>query len=120
METVRKTAIWTGIVLIGLCGIVLLGGGKIVSGTLLVITAFVMVLPIWRHTSLRWLMAVLTCAIFGLVIWNISTTDLPAPSDGMVVACTESAMEVPPSTGIKFFDQVAYIFSGFLSQAEGS
>lgn len=119
MEIVRKTAVWTGIVLIGLCGIVLLGGGKIMSGTLLVITAFVMVLPIWRHRALRWSMAVLTGAIFGLVIWNISTTELPGRSDGMVVACTDSAVDVP-STGIEFFDQVAYIVSGFLSQAEGS
>jgi ribose/xylose/arabinose/galactoside ABC-type transport system permease subunit len=118
MDTLKKTAMWTGIVVTGLLGVVLLGGGKVSSGTLLVITAFVMSLPFWRHRLPLWVRIVLICAVFALVISNISTTDLPVASAGMMT-CSELAY-TPTPTGFKFLDQVNYIFSSFLAQAAPS
>jgi hypothetical protein len=127
MDILKKTAMWTGIVLTGLCGVVLLGGGKVVSGTLLIAMAFTMVLsvrrpvrPAERRRLPRWVGGALICAVFGVVIWNISTTDLPAPSSGMGACNSASAEGAHSSTGIKFFDQVADIFDGFVSQADPS
>jgi hypothetical protein len=117
MDTLKKTLMWTGIVVTGLCGIVLLGGGKVTSGTLLIATTFGMMLPIGQRLP-RWARIGLVCAVFGLVIWNISTTDLPAP--GMAEACTSGPADLPASTGVKFLDQVRDIFNGFVSQAESS
>lgn len=82
----RKMAMWTGIALTGMCGIVLLGGGKVQSGALLIITAFVMTLLVGRNKLPVWLRVVLLCAVFGLVIANISTTQLPTRSDGMAMS----------------------------------
>lgn len=123
MDTFKKTATWTGVVLTALCGIVLLGGGKIVSGTLLIATAFLMVSPLWRHKTPRWARAGLLCSVFGLVIWNISTTDLPAESNvstGMVVASSPPHADTFPRTGVKLVDQAAFILAGFLDQAQSS
>lgn len=120
MEIVKKMAVWAGVVFTGLCGIVLLGGGKITSGTMLVTLTFVMLLPFWRRTVPLWARAGLICVLFGVVIWNISTTDLPAPSNDMEVACTADQRVSTPSTGFKFLDQVTYIFNSFTSQAESS
>lgn len=120
METVKKIAMWAGIVFTGLCGIVLLGGGKIMSGTMLVTLTFVMLLPVWRRGVPLWARAGLICVLFGVVIWNISTTDLPAPSNDMKVACTTDERATSPSTGFKFLDQVTHIFNSFTSQAESS
>ncbi|MEU6247842.1 hypothetical protein [Glycomyces sp. NPDC047010] len=119
MGTFKKTAMWTGIVLTGLCGIVLLGGGKIVSGSLLIVTAFVMALLVGRSKIPVWLRAVILCAIFALVIWNISTTELPDPNDPIAMGCGELAFDYEPS-GIKFLDQVVRIFNSFLAQAAPS
>jgi hypothetical protein len=119
MDKLKKTAMWTGIVVIGLCGVVLLGGGKVTSGTLMVTTAFLLVLPFGPRKLPRWLGVALLCAVFALVIWNISTTELPDPSRGMV-ACGNEVSELYSPTGIEFLDQVMYIFSGFLAQAAPS
>jgi hypothetical protein len=120
METLKKIAMWTGIVLTGLCGIVLLGGGKVGSGTLLIATTFIMVLPVRRHKLPRWARVGLICAVFAVVISNISTTELPDPSNGMVVACDNESADTYTSTGFKFLDQLTYIFNVFLSQAAPS
>ena len=116
MDTFKKVAMWTGIVVTGLLGIVLLGGGKVQSGTLLIFTAFAMAVPVRRHRLPRWVRIVLVCAVYGLVMLNISTTELPDPS---MVRCGEYADWYTP-TGIEFLDQVQYIFSGFLAQAAPS
>jgi hypothetical protein len=118
MDKFKKIAMWTGIVLIGVCGVILLGGGKIVSGTLLVTTAFLMMLPSGPRKLPLWIGIPLLCAIFALVAWNISTTQLPDPS-GMV-ACGHEISDIYSPTGIEFVDQVMYIFSGFLAQAAPS
>ena len=120
MHTLKKIAMWTGIVLTGMCGVVLLGGGKITSGALLVTTAFVMALLVGRNKVHVWIRVVLLCAIFGLVGWNISTTELPGSTEGMVMVCGTERDEPRPSTGFKFLDQLIYIGDGFLSQAAPS
>lgn len=123
MNTLKKTAIRTGIVLTGTCGVVLLGGGKIVSGTMLIATTFLMVSPLWRHRIPRWIHIALLCLVFGLVAWNISTTDLPGTSNVMVAGaegCQQPHAEMFPRTGIRFVDQMALILAGFLDQAQPS
>lgn len=120
MHSFKRIATWTGIALTCACGIVLLGGGKIVSGTLLVITAFTMALLVGRNKIPVWARVVLLCAVFGLVTWNISTTELPAPSDGMVIACPGQTVEFHESTGFKFLDQLILISGSFIDQAEFS
>jgi hypothetical protein len=117
MRTFKKIAMWTGIVLTGICGVVLLGGGKIVSGTLLITTAFVMALLVGRSKLPIWVRVMLLCAIYGLVIWNISTTEIPDPSDPIAVGCGDELAFAYTPSGIKFLDQVAHIFNGFLAQA---
>lgn len=121
METVKKVALWAGIVLTGVCGIVLLGGGKIVSGTMLVTLTFVMLLPAWRRISI-WVRVGLIVVLFGLVTWNISTTDLRPPSDETTMngGCVDEGADIFPITGIKFVDQVGQIVGGFITQAEPS
>ncbi|HEY1176349.1 MAG TPA: hypothetical protein VGF17_09335, partial [Phytomonospora sp.] len=59
MQSFKRTAMWTGIALTGACGVVLLGGGKIVSGTLLIITAFTMALLVGRDKIPIWARVVL-------------------------------------------------------------
>ncbi|MEU5155995.1 hypothetical protein [Glycomyces sp. NPDC021274] len=120
MDTFKKTAMWTGIVVTGLCGIVLLGGGKVTAGTLLVATAFILALPVKRHRLPLWVRIALICVVFALVISNISTTEIPDPSHGMVMACGDEVADTYSPTGIKFLDQVSYIFAGFLAQAAPS
>lgn len=120
MDTLKKIAMWTGIVLIGMCGVALLGGGKVMSGTLLIATSFAMTLPRMRRRIRPWGHAVLLCAVFGVVLWNISTTELPSSSNAMVVACTDGPAETYTHTGFKLLDQVTYIFGNFLSQASPS
>jgi hypothetical protein len=120
MGTFKKIAMWTGIVLTGMCGVVLLGGGKIGSGILLITTAFVMALLVGRSKLPVWVRVMLLCVIFGLVIWNISTTEIPDPSDPIAMGCgDEFAFAYTPS-GIKFLDQVVRIFNSFLAQAAPS
>lgn len=120
MGTIKKTAMWTGIVLTGMFGVVLLGGGKIVSGTLLIATAFVMALLVGRSKLPVWVRVVLLCAVFGLVIWNISTTELPDPSDPMAAACGDELAFAYEPSGFEFLDRVVHIFNGFLAQAAPS
>ncbi|GAA2273851.1 hypothetical protein GCM10009853_029650 [Glycomyces scopariae] len=113
MDTLKKSAKWTGIVLIGLLGVVLLGGGKVTSGTLLVATAFIAALPVRRHRLPLWVRIALICAVFALVAWNISTTDLPGSG---AMTCTENSETFAP-TGVKFIDQFLHIVNGFIAQA---
>jgi hypothetical protein len=120
MDTLKKTAMWAGIVFTGSCGVVLLGGGKVTSGTLLVATAFIMVISIGRRKLPLWVRIALICAVYVLVIWNISTTELPASSNGMVMSCVDEHADSFTPTGFEFWDQVRYIFSGFLAQAAPS
>ncbi|MFD7310663.1 hypothetical protein [Promicromonospora sp. NPDC059942] len=114
----RKIAMWAGTAVTGLCGIVLLGGGKIHSGTLLIVTAFVAVILVGRTRPPVWVRVVLLCAIYGAVIANISTTELPSSSDTKVIASSENV--APPSTGYRFLDQLIYISNNFLTQAAPS
>ncbi|MDA1361745.1 hypothetical protein O1R50_19105 [Glycomyces luteolus] len=120
MDTFKKTAMWTGIVITGLCGVVLLGGGKVQSGTLLTATAFILALPVKRHRLPLWARIGLICAVFGLVALNISTTELPGSANGMAAACGDEVADTYTPTGIEFVDQVSYIFAGFLAQAAPS
>ena len=122
-HTFKKTMKWIGIILTGIWGIVWLGGDKITSGTLLVIVTIVMILPISQNKTLHWLRIGFICIVFCLVIWNITTTELPGdhffrptpffrpdPSAANPSEITEEGY----STGIRFFDQVIHIFKGFL------
>ncbi|ACQ80224.1 hypothetical protein Bcav_1969 [Beutenbergia cavernae DSM 12333] len=120
MHTLKTIATWTGITLTGLCGVVLLGGGKVTSGFLLVATAFVMVLPVVRGKLPLWARIGLICAVFGVVMLNISTTELPGSSNGMVMACADESARTFTPTGFTFWDQVRYIFGSFLAQAAPS
>lgn len=120
MDIMKKVALRTGIVLTGLCGVVLLGGGKVMSGTLLIAMTFLMVLPVRWHKVPRWARAGLICAVFGVVMWNISTTELPDPSNGMTAACANESVGANTSTGLEFLDQLTHIFDGFLAQAAPS
>lgn len=123
MNTLKKTAIWTGIVLTGVCGVVLLGGGKIISGMLLIATTFLMVSSLWRRRIPLWVRVALLCVVFGLVGWNISTTDLPAPVDvstDMTTVCHAPHTDMFERTGVKFVDQMALILASFLDQAQPS
>ncbi len=120
MDTLKTVSMWTGIVITGLCGVVLLGGGKVMSGTLLVATAFILALPVRRHKLPLWARVGLICAVFAVVIWNISTTDLPDPSNAMVAGCTDEAAFAYTPTGFRFLDQLTLIFSHFLAQAAPS
>lgn len=115
MDKLKKIAMWTGIVVIGACGVILLGGGKVMSGTLMVTTAFLLALPSGPRKLPLWVGIPLLCAVFALVALNISTTELPRPG---MVACGDEVSELYSPTGIEFLDQVMYIFSGFLAQAE--
>lgn len=118
MENFKKISMWTGIVLTGMCGVVLLGAGKVNSGTLLIAMTFLMVRPIKRYTLPRWVKVGLICVVFAVVMWNISTTDLPHASNMEI--CGGEEARTYTSTGFKFLDQVLYIFSGFLAQASPS
>jgi hypothetical protein len=120
MDNLKKTAMWTGIAVTGLCGVILLGGGKVQSGTLLIVMTFLMAMPGRQHRLPLWLRVGLICAVFGVVAWNISTTELPAPMNGMGMACGYETADFYSPTGIKFLDQVMYIFSGFVAQAAPS
>lgn len=120
MDTFKKIAMWTGIVLTGMCGVVLLGGGKVISGTLLIVTTLVMVRPATRYKPPRWVSVVLICAVFGVVTWNISTTELPNDSFHSTVACESEGVNMFERTGYKFLDQVTRILGSFLAQAAPS
>lgn len=120
MDNLKKMATWTGIVLTGLFGVVLLGAGKVASGTLLFATTFLMVLTVGRPRPPRWARVGLICAVFGFVIWNISTTDLPNSHNEMAMSCSNEHADTYTSTGFTFLDQVTYIFSSYLSQAAAS
>ncbi|GAA1680922.1 hypothetical protein GCM10009830_30020 [Glycomyces endophyticus] len=118
MNTTKKTALWTGVAVTGLLGVVLLGGGKIQSGTLLILTAFALAQPAARRRLPLWLGVALVGVLYGLVAWNISTTELPDPSAGMM-SCEEHSEWYDP-TGIRFVDQLMWILSGFTAQAAPS
>ncbi|GAA1695719.1 hypothetical protein GCM10009830_49560 [Glycomyces endophyticus] len=118
MDILKKTALWTGIVLLGMCGVVLLGGGKITSGILLIVVAFALVLTVGRRRLPLWgnvALTALVLVVLGLVAWNVSTTDLPPKGVEAAMACSEAVDY--PSTGVRLFDQAVYIFNGFAAQA---
>jgi hypothetical protein len=119
MGTFKKTAKWTVIVVTGLVGIVLLGGGKIQSGSLLIFAAFALAVP-KRHRLPLWVRIGLLCALYGMVAWNISTTEIPDPSDGLRVSCGTEVADWDAPTGITLLDKAFYIFSTFAAQAAPS
>lgn len=119
MDILTKAATWTGVALTAVCGVVLLGGGKVTSGTLLIATAFVMVLPV-RHRLPRAVRVALLCAVLAVVVVNVSTTELPGSADGMVAACGDEAASTFTPTGHRFLDQLRYILGNFLAQAAPS
>jgi hypothetical protein len=120
MSLLRKVAMWAGIALTGMCGVVLLGGGKIGSGILLIATTFIMALLVGRARLPIWVRVVVLCAVFGLVILNISTTEIPDPSDPIAMSCGEElAFDYQPS-GVKLLDQAVRILNVFLAEAAPS
>ncbi|WP_112135824.1 hypothetical protein [Glycomyces dulcitolivorans] len=119
MSTFRTVAMWTGVAVIASCGVILLGGGKVVSGALMIATAFTLALTVKRRGFSWWARVGLVCVVLALVAANISTTEIPDPSMAMAAGCTETAFTATP-TGFKFLDQVILIFNHFLAQAAPS
>lgn len=111
IHLLKKTMIWIGIILTGLCGVVLFGGDKITSGIMLIVTMIIMILPIKQNKILRRVRIGFVCVVLCLVIWNISTTDLPG--DFPFIPSTGEVSDAY-STGIRFLDQLIHIFKGFL------
>lgn len=94
-----------GVVLIGICVIVLLGANKITSSIVLTATAIIILLPIGARKWLTWCRVAFVLAAFAFVLWNISTTEYPP---------------MYYHTGFKFFDQLLYIFDVFLETVFGA
>lgn len=92
-------------VIIGMCVVVLLGANKIASSIVLTITAVVTLLPTSKSEWLQWCRLAFMCCAMAFVLWNISTTELPPQFS---------------QTGVKFFDQVLYIFDVFLKNIFGT
>ena len=91
-------------VIIGMCVVILLGANKIASSLMLTVTVVVILLPPSKSEWLQWCRLGFMCAAFAFVLWNISTTEYPARFY---------------NTGVKFFDQVLYIFDMFLKTFSG-
>lgn len=104
-----------GISLIGLFGIVMLGGDKVTSGIMLLVTTGILLLPIQQNKTLRWVRIGFVCVVFCFVIWNISTTDLPTDNPFLPSPVKNpSEFSSTHFTGIRFIDQLIHIFNGFL------
>jgi hypothetical protein len=119
MGTFKKTVKWTVIVVTGLVGIVLLGGGKIHSGSLMTFAAFALAVPV-KHRLPLWVRIGLLCALYGMVTWNISTTEIPDVANGMRASCGTEVADWYAPTGIALLDKAFYIFSVFAAQAAPS
>jgi hypothetical protein len=119
MDTLKKAAKWAIIVVTGLLGIILLGGGKIQSGTLMVFAAFALAVPN-RHRLPVWVRLGLLCALYALVTWNVSTTELPNDANDMWGSCEPEVAGFYAPTGIGLLDRAFYIFSVFVAQAAPS
>lgn len=65
-------------------------------------------LPIGKSKLLKWGRLVFVLVMFALVLWNISTTEY-----------TVFGYKDCYDTGFKFFDQILYIFDGFLKNVFG-
>ncbi|MFZ5919672.1 MAG: hypothetical protein ACOYY3_01310 [Chloroflexota bacterium] len=96
------------VVFIGMCVVILLSVNKIASSILLTLTAIIIMLPIGKSKLLKWGRLVFILVMFALVLWNISTTEYQVVG---YKDCYDS--------GVKFFDQVHYIFDGFLKNVFG-
>lgn len=114
-EIVKMIFTRAGSILTGLLGIILFGGDKVASGSLLMITAVVLALPIRQNKALRLARAGFVCLVIAVVIWNISTTQVPGdPGVFMVQGYSPSPDGIAYRTGFRFLDQLVYIFEGFL------
>ncbi len=85
--------------LIGAWAIIWFGANKITASIVFVLIIHVIVLPFSKK---KWVTVARTCFVvvaFSMIIYNISTTDLPPGTD---------------LTGIKLIDQVIHIFNGFI------
>jgi hypothetical protein len=65
-------------------------------------------LPIGKSKLLKWGRLALVLVMLALVLWNISTTEY-----------TVFGYKDCYDTGIKFLDQILYIFDGFLENLFG-
>lgn len=92
-------------VVISMCGVILLGANKIASGIVLAVTVVVILLPTSKSEWLQWCRLAFMVVAVAFVLWNISTTKLPPRF---------------LHTGVKFFDQVLYIFDMFLKTVFGT
>ncbi len=109
-----KALKYLGILLMGAFGIVILIGDKVTSGTLLIASAVLLLLPLKEKKALWWLRAVWVCVLLAFVAWNISTTDLPRDNFFMPFPGTENSLSNRYATGVRFIDQLIHIFDGFL------
>lgn len=96
------------VVIIGMCVVILLSVNKIASSILLTLIAIMIMLPTGKSKLLKWGRLALILVMFALVLWNISTTEYKVFG---YKDCYD--------TGIKFFDQIHYIFDGFLNNLFG-
>lgn len=85
-------------VLIGMCVVILLSANKITSSIVLTLTAVVILLPS-KSELLKWCRIAFVLAALIFVLRNISTTEY-------LTNCY--------NTGVRFFDQVLYLFDQFL------
>lgn len=102
---------WAGAALMALCGVVMLGGDKITSGCVLLLTALLLLLPL-KTKLLKRLRLGFVCVVVCFVLWNISTTDLP--TDHLFFSQDGVSPEDLYWTGIRFVDQIIHIVRGFL------
>jgi hypothetical protein len=96
------------VVFIGMCVVILLSVNKITSSIVLTLTTIIIMLPIGKSKLLKWGRLVFVLVMFALILWNISTTEYK------VVGYKDCY-----DTGFKFFDQILYIFDGFLKTVFG-
>jgi chromate transport protein ChrA len=90
-------------VLIIMLVVILLSANKITSSIALTIMAIVILLP-FNNKRLKLGRIIFVAVVSALVIWNISTTDLPRNHY---------------ETGFRFFDQVIHIFQKFMETVFG-
>ena len=91
-------------VLIGICVVILLSVNKITSSIVLIAIVIVIFLPIGKSKALKWARVAFVLVSFVLILWNISTTELPKEHI---------------QTGCWFFDKVIHLFNGLLKNVFG-
>lgn len=85
--------------LIGVWAVIWFGANKITASIVLTIIDFTIMLPFSQRKWITYARIIFVIIAFVLVIFNITTTDLPPGTD---------------VTNIKFIDQIIHIFQGFI------